>query len=71
MKQYDVVIAGGAMAGATLALAIDHLSQESSALPSLSLLKRSQICTLVLTLAQSHCLTVLSICCVNYSSGLQ
>ncbi|NMU33538.1 2-octaprenyl-6-methoxyphenyl hydroxylase, partial [Vibrio parahaemolyticus] len=27
MKQYDVVIAGGAMAGATLALAIDHLSQ--------------------------------------------
>ncbi len=27
MKQYDVVIAGGAMAGATLALAIEHLSQ--------------------------------------------
>ncbi len=29
MKQYDVVIAGGAMAGATLALAIEHLSQET------------------------------------------
>lgn len=27
MKQYDVVIAGGAMAGATLALAIEHLSR--------------------------------------------
>ncbi|EOK5711472.1 2-octaprenyl-6-methoxyphenyl hydroxylase [Vibrio parahaemolyticus] len=27
MKQYDVVIAGGAMAGVTLALAIEHLSQ--------------------------------------------
>ncbi|EJG0781343.1 2-octaprenyl-6-methoxyphenyl hydroxylase [Vibrio parahaemolyticus] len=27
MTQYDVVIAGGAMAGATLALAIEHLSQ--------------------------------------------
>ncbi|HCG8769836.1 2-octaprenyl-6-methoxyphenyl hydroxylase [Vibrio parahaemolyticus] len=27
MKQYDVVIVGGAMAGATLALAIEHLSQ--------------------------------------------
>ncbi|EJG1989264.1 TPA: 2-octaprenyl-6-methoxyphenyl hydroxylase [Vibrio parahaemolyticus] len=27
MKQYDVVIAGGAMAGTTLALAIEHLSQ--------------------------------------------
>ncbi|HHG3339519.1 2-octaprenyl-6-methoxyphenyl hydroxylase [Vibrio parahaemolyticus] len=27
MKQYDVVVAGGAMAGATLALAIEHLSQ--------------------------------------------
>ncbi|OOQ69079.1 2-octaprenyl-6-methoxyphenyl hydroxylase [Vibrio parahaemolyticus] len=27
MKQYDVVIAGGAMAGATLALAIEHLSE--------------------------------------------
>ncbi|MGR5237246.1 2-octaprenyl-6-methoxyphenyl hydroxylase [Vibrio alfacsensis] len=27
MRQYDVVIAGGAMAGATLALAIDHLSR--------------------------------------------
>ncbi|EOW4147190.1 2-octaprenyl-6-methoxyphenyl hydroxylase [Vibrio parahaemolyticus] len=27
MKQYDVVIAGGAMAGATLALAIEHLFQ--------------------------------------------
>ncbi|EJP3285421.1 2-octaprenyl-6-methoxyphenyl hydroxylase [Vibrio parahaemolyticus] len=27
MKQYDIVIAGGAMAGATLALAIEHLSQ--------------------------------------------
>ncbi|MBE4086610.1 2-octaprenyl-6-methoxyphenyl hydroxylase [Vibrio parahaemolyticus] len=27
MKQYEVVIAGGAMAGATLALAIEHLSQ--------------------------------------------
>ncbi|MDF4518212.1 2-octaprenyl-6-methoxyphenyl hydroxylase [Vibrio parahaemolyticus] len=27
MKQYDVVIAGGAMAGATLALAIEYLSQ--------------------------------------------
>ncbi len=29
MKQYDVVIAGGAMAGATLALAIEHLSQKT------------------------------------------
>ncbi|EGR3415967.1 TPA: 2-octaprenyl-6-methoxyphenyl hydroxylase [Vibrio parahaemolyticus] len=29
MKQYDVVIAGGAMAGATLALAIEHLSQRA------------------------------------------
>ncbi len=28
MKQYDVVIAGGAMAGATLALALEQLSQE-------------------------------------------
>ncbi len=27
MRQYDVVIAGGAMAGATLALAIDRLSK--------------------------------------------
>ncbi|ALR14618.1 2-octaprenyl-6-methoxyphenyl hydroxylase [Vibrio natriegens] len=27
MRQYDVVIAGGAMAGATLALAIEHLSK--------------------------------------------
>lgn len=27
MMQYDVVIAGGAMAGATLALAIEHLSK--------------------------------------------
>ena len=27
MKQFDVVIAGGAMAGMTLALALDHLSQ--------------------------------------------
>ncbi|MCG9552363.1 2-octaprenyl-6-methoxyphenyl hydroxylase [Vibrio sp. Isolate31] len=29
MAQYDVVIAGGAMAGATLALALNHLSQGS------------------------------------------
>jgi 2-octaprenyl-6-methoxyphenol hydroxylase len=29
MRQYDVVIAGGAMAGATLALAIEHLSQKT------------------------------------------
>ncbi|AUI86980.1 2-octaprenyl-6-methoxyphenyl hydroxylase [Vibrio azureus] len=29
MTQYDVVIAGGAMAGATLALALDHLSEGS------------------------------------------
>ncbi|MGP8308407.1 2-octaprenyl-6-methoxyphenyl hydroxylase [Vibrio sp. YIC-376] len=29
MRQYDVVIAGGAMAGATLALAIEHLSLET------------------------------------------
>ena len=42
-----------------------------AAFASLSLLKHNQICTLVLTLAQSHCLTVLSICCVNYSSGRQ
>ncbi|MDV7106266.1 2-octaprenyl-6-methoxyphenyl hydroxylase [Vibrio sp. TH_r3] len=28
MKQYDIVIAGGAMVGSTLALALDHLSQQ-------------------------------------------
>lgn len=69
MRQYDVVIAGGAMAGATLALAIEHLSKAALRIAVVEPFKAQSDSHPGLTRALSPYHTEPLIFCATYSFG--